>query len=197
MKKAILLFGICAAISLTGCGMSADKLADKVSSSIEAAKNDAEVTQAPEDAKGEDTEEKQLSLGDKGTIDSWKVTVKKAEVKSQIRNGKYYVFKPEKGSKFICVTASVTNKGKEEATFLPRIGLSNKIITAQLYYEDYEYKSSSLMNYDKDLLEKKIKPLTTKKGIITFEVPKKVAKQKNKLILKIGTDSQKITYALK
>ena len=47
------------------------------------------------------------------------------------------------------------------------------------------------------LLEKSIKPLTSKKGVVTFEVPKKVAKKKGKLTLRLGTDTDYVIYKLK
>ncbi len=153
----------------------------------------------PEDDKKDNQEKKPkpLALGKKASVGDWKFTVRKAEVKSKILNGKYYYFKPAKGHKYVCLTASAKNTGKKEATFLPRIGYSNQINVAKLYFGEYEYTATSLLSCDKDLLDKKIKPLASKKGIIVFEVPKKVAKKIKKLKLTIGTDSDMVTYSLK
>lgn len=201
MKKKILVLGTCFTLLLTSCSSPVDDLADKVSSGIEAAKDAANTLEsaAPEATPTQTPKpEKVLSLGDKATLGDWKVIVKKAEVKSKITNGKYYVFKPGKGNKFICITATVRNNGKEETAFLPRVGYADKSNFARIYYQDkYEYKPSDLINYDKDLLATEIKPLTNKSGIIAFEVPKKVANKKGKLLLKIGSDKESITYSLK
>ena len=139
---------------------------------------------------------KVLALGSKTSIGEWEIKVKKAEVKSDIDNG-MYVFEPSKGSKYVCITATVRNNGKKEGTFIPTVGYANKDIFATLYYQDkYEYKCVDLINYKKDLCDLKIQPLTSKTGIIAFDVPKKVAKKKGNLTLKIGTDTDFATYSL-
>lgn len=205
MKKKIVLLGTCIALLCTGCGTSLDELTNNVVSNIEDAANDSTETETPSpeeegEAEGEDTgdskEEELLSLGDKATVGNWKFTVKGISVKGKIPNGDYYAFEPDKGEKFVCINISVKNNGKEEATFLPRIAYNDEVI-AQLYYEDYEYKATELVSYDKDLCGESIKPLTTKKGIIAFAVPAKVAKKKGKLTLKIGTADESVTYSLK
>lgn len=197
MRKKILTLGICCTMLLSGCSLSPDDVSNAVNSGIEAAKEQAGAESSQEPQESEAPEAKEMSLGEKATIGDWKVTVKKANVKSKIKNGKYYVFKPDKGQKFVCVTMNVKNTGKEEASFLPRVGYSNTMVTAKLYYEDYEYKATDLLSYDKDLLEKSIKPLQGKTGIVAFEVPKKAAKNKGKLTLRIGTDEDSVVYKLK
>ena len=126
-----------------------------------------------------------------------KVTAKSVGIQSKIRNGKFYVFKPEKGSKFVYVKITVRNNGKKQDTFLPRIGMSDTANMARLYYKDYEYKPTDLLSYKQDLLDTKIDPLKSKTGIIVFELPKKIANKTNKMTLKIGTDNETIVYSLK
>lgn len=205
MKKKIVLLGTCIALLCTGCGTSLDELTNNVVSNIEDAANDSTETEtaAPEEeggAEGEETDDSTevelLSLGDKAAVGDWKFTVKGISVKGKIPNGDYYAFEPDKGEKFVCINISVKNNGKEEATFLPRIAYNDEVI-AQLYYDDYEYKATELVSYDKDICGESIKPLTSKKGIIAFAVPKKVAKKKGKLTLKIGTADESVTYSLK
>lgn len=201
MKKKLLALGTCFTLLLTSCSSPVNDLADKVSSGIEAAKDAAntEESAAPATTPTQTPkEEKILSLGEKAKLGDWKITVKKVTVKSKIQNGKYYVFKPEKGNKFVCITATIRNTGKKETAFLPRIGYTNSSYFAQIYYQDkYEYKPTDLLNYDKDLLATNIKPLTNKTGIIAFEIPKKIANKKGNLLLKIGSENEYVTYSLK
>ncbi len=205
MKKKFVLMATCMSMLCTSCSSPVDKPSDKITSTIssnvqnETAAPEPTASTAEENEKDSKKEKKPkpLSLGKKASIGDWKFTVKKAEVKSKISNGKYYYFEPAKGNKYVCITASTKNTGKKEATFLPRIGYSNQINVAKLYFGEYEYTPTSLLSCDKDLLDKKIKPLASKKGIIVFEVPKKVAKKVKKLKLTIGTDSKVATYSLK
>lgn len=197
MRKKLIAAGLCISFVLGGCSLSSQDISDAVNSGIEAAKDQmaSQASEAPQETEAPKVTE--LALGKKATVGDWKVTAKKVQVRSQIKNGKYYVFKPDKGQRFVSVTMTVKNTGKEEADFLPRIGYSNTMVTAKLYYGEYEYKATNLLNYDKDLLEKSIKPLTSKKGVVTFEVPKKVAKKKGKLTLRLGTDTDYVIYKLK
>lgn len=197
MRKKILILGVCCTMLLSGCSMSSKDISNAVNSGIEAAKEQAGTQTSEEPQETEAPESKELALGEKAAIGDWKVTVKKVEAKAKIKNGKYYVFKPDKGQRFVCVAMTVKNTGKEEADFLPRVGYSDTMVTAKLYWGDYEYKATNLLNYDKDLLEKSIKPLSSRSGMVTFEVPKKVAKKMSKLTLRVGTDNDSVVYQLK
>ncbi len=214
MKRKLILLGTCLTLLCTSCGKSTNEpssVPSKDTSSITS--NIPEETNSPEPAATnvasqengttdgtsgeEDKKDEPLALGTKATVGTWKFAIKKAEIQNKILKGKYYQFKPSKGKKFICVTASVKNQGKKNATFLPRMGYSNKIISARLYYGDTEYTATNLLGYDKDILDKKIGASKVQRGIITFEVPNKVAKNIKKLSLKVGTDSNYVIYKLK
>lgn len=209
MKKKFCILGICTALVLSGCSLSSNDASDSTREGSEStvgeatanadAAADADATEEPNmTSVADELEEKAhwLDLGDKGSVGDWKFKPTKVKTMKKIKNG-LFVFKPGKGQQFVVVSLAATNKGKKAASFLPRIGYSNTMISAKLYYEDYEYKPTSLMSYDKDLLDKSIKPLTTQKGIITFEVPKKIAKKTKKMTLCIGTDDENVTYQLK
>lgn len=203
MKKRLCVLGMCAALALSGCSLSSGDVADTTQDESASTVGEA----VPADDEAEDStmssaletpepEEELLTLGKKATVGDWKFKPTKVKAMKKIKNG-IFVFKPSKGQQFVVISMAATNKGKKAASFLPRVGYSDTMMSAKLYYEDYEYKPTSLMSYDKDLLDKSIKPLTTQKGIITFEVPKKVAKKKKKMTLQIGTDSENVTYQLK
>ncbi len=202
MKKRLCVLGMCAALVLSGCSLSSN---DAGTTQDDSASTVGEATPAPEETEdatmtspldSPEQEDEILTLGKKATVGDWKFKPTKVKTMKKIKNG-LFVFKPSKGQQFVVITMSATNKGKKQASFLPRIGYSNTMMSAKLYYEDYEYKPTSLMSYDKDLLDKSIKPLNTQKGIITFEVPKKIAKKRKKMTLQIGTESENVTYQLK
>lgn len=194
MRKNLLLLGTCLTLLLTGCSSPAKDIAETVKNVTD----NASPTATPEPTGTPAPKEKKLALGKKGSVGDWDIRVKKAEIKTKIKNGQYRVFEPDKGEKFVSITATVRNKGKEKTSFLPRVGYKDKMLTATLYYkEKYKYQPLELLSYDKDLVGAQVNPLSNKSGIIVFSVPKKVAKAKSKLILKIGTSSENVTYSLK
>lgn len=198
MKKTLLLFGTCFCLVLTGCSTkNISKTMKTVTENIPSSSKD-DATPTPAVSATPAPKETVLKLGKKGTTGDWKICVKKAEKKAQIKNGTYRVFKPDKGDQFICITATVRNNGKKKDTFLPKVGYKDKMLTATLYYKNkYEYQPLELFSYDKDLVASSVNPLTSKSGIIAFEVPKKVAKAKKNLTLRIGTESDYLVYTLK
>lgn len=197
MKKKLMALAVCTAVLLCGCS-SADKL---VSDAVKQAADQAgqnTATRTPEVTATPGPKESTLALGKKGTVGDWEFCVKKAVTKKTIKDSEYLGYKPSKGNTFVVVTMSVRNNGKEAATAFPRMGLENKMIQSVLYYDgEYEYKPTQLLSYDKDLMTKKIQPLTTKNGVVTYEVPKKVAKSLDKLTVKIGTSKESLVYSLK
>lgn len=193
MKKKILIGGICFCLFLTGCSSTKD-IAKTVKKATNNIKNDSilatDATPAPKQTK--------LALKKKGTVGSWQIVVKKAEKRATIKKGTFRLFKPEKGNQFICVTATIRNTSRKKATFLPLAGYKNKTLTATLYYKNkYEYQPSNLFSYSTGLINSSIKPLASKNGILVFEVPKKVAKDKKNLTLKISTNKKALVYSLK
>lgn len=205
MKKMILLFTTCTALALTGCGMdsqtetpaSTTTSSSSSNSSSDSATSQTEPTATPAESSPE-PEETTLALGKKATIGDWKINAKSVSVKKQIQNGSYRYFQPSKGNTFIVVSLSARNEGKKEDEFLPRVGYKDTMSSATLYYEDeYEYSPTELLSYDKDMATVKIKPLSTKKGILVFDVPKKAAKDLKKLKLKFSAQGESVIYKLK
>lgn len=196
MKKKVLLLFTCTALLMTGCAGS--KIADTVDKLSDSISSEQKPTAAPTPVSTPGPKETKVALGKKGTAGDWKIGVKSVSVKTKINNGKYRQYKPGKGKSFVVVSLSAKNNGKKMTEFLPRVGLVDKAVTATLIYQDkYEYSPTELLSYDKDLTTKKIQPLATESGIIAFEVPKKVAKQKKKMKLKIGLKKDYLIYDLK
>lgn len=194
MKRKAIILLTCGALLLTGCS-----LTDAVNNAVDKATDrspETSSTAAPTNTPG--PKETQLALQEKGSVGNWKVCVKKASIKQKINNGTTRYYQTDKGKSFVLLSLSVRNTGKESETFLPRVGLENKMVKATLYYKDeYEYSPTELLSYDKDLVGTVIQPLTTENGVLAFEVPKKVAKAKKNLKIKIGTKNESLIYPLK
>lgn len=192
MKKGIALFMICTSLIVTGC--SAGDVVNQISSNSSATQ--APATQAvPTATPG--PKETVLAMKETGTVKDWEVRVKKVSVKNKIVDGKIRYFKPGKGKTYLVFSLSVKNKGSQQEQFLPSVGLKNRMMKAVLVdANEKEYKPIQLMAYSKDLLTKSIKPSEKKSGIVVFEVPKKLAKNKDDLELHIGTNQEKLLYSV-
>ena len=199
MKKKLIAITLCTVLSmsvLTGCGTSAvKKLADTAKDISEQASATATpggptATPAPK--------ETTLALKKTGTVGDWKFKVTKLATKKKVRTSKYMEAKASDGNLLVLVSMSATNNGKKEATFLPRVGRENTMMTAKLIYKDqYEYQPSSITGYDKDITAKSIDPLSKKSGIVAFDVPKKVAKDLKSCKIRIGTKGEAVVYPAK
>lgn len=183
---------VCASLIVTGC--SAEEVANKLNSgstTTEAPATEATPTATP------GPKETVLALKETGTVGDWEICVKKAAVKSKIMDGKIRYFKPTKGKTYVVFDLSVKNNGTKKEEFLPRVGLKNKMVQAILVdANEEEYKPIQLLAYDKDIVTKSIKPSKKKTGIVVFEVPKKVGKDKDNLELQIGTMQEKLLYSV-
>lgn len=199
MKKKLLAITLCTTLAsgaLTGCGGSTvKKLADTAKeiseqSDATATPNGPTATPAPK--------ETTLAMKKTGKVGDWKFTVKKLSTKKTIKTSKYMEAKASDGNLLVLASISVTNNGKKEATFLPRVGREDTMITAKLIYKDnYEYQPSTITGYDKDMAAKSINPLSKKSGVIAFDVPKKVAKDLKSCQIRIGTKGEAVVYSAK
>lgn len=115
-----------------------------------------------------------LSLGETGTLGDWEVTVSKIEFLDSIQNGDFISFNPDEGNKFAVVSLTISNQGKESDTFLPSIGMGDDVSAKILYGDGYEFSSTYLLGYELELHDASLNPLSSKDGIIAFEVPQQV-----------------------
>lgn len=196
MKRTLIALLTCMTVFLTAC--STTELKESLNDVADSITNGGETTATAEPTATPKPKDKVISIGKKGSVGDWKFTVKKCTIKKKIKSGSYRYFEASKGEKFVLFNISVRNNGKKAATFLPRFGYENEMVCATLYYKDkYEYKPTQLLAFDKDLLTDTIQPLTTEKGVIAFEVPNKVAKNKKNMKLRIGTAEDYVDYKLK
>lgn len=184
----------CASFGITGCfaGDMASTISDYASPTDVPAPT-AEPTPTATPGPKETT----LSLKKKGTAGDWEMCVKKMTVTKRINDGRYRYFKPHKGKLYVTFSMTVKNKGKESATFLPRVGMKDKMIQGHLTDEKgKEYDMVQLIGYSKDLVYKSVGPSQKRSGIITFEIPKKMSKKTKSMTLELGTSEEKLIYSL-
>lgn len=200
MKKKLFAITLCTVLSLsvlTGCrGSSVSKLANTAKNIADNAT--ATATPIPTPTPTPAPKETSMALKKTGKIGDWKFKVSKVVTKKKINTSKYISATAAKGNLLVIASVSVTNNGKEESTFLPRVGRENTMLTAKLIYKDgYEYQPSSITGYDKDLIGKNIEPLSKKSGVVAFDVPKKVAKNLKTCKIRIGTKGEAVIYPAK
>lgn len=127
-----------------------------------------------------------LAIGQDGVLGDWTVTVTNMEITDSIKENAYYGFNPEEGNKYLYVDSTVTNNGKNAASFLPSYGLNNDISAKLLYRGEYEFSSTNLLGHSKDMHNSTVNPLSSKSGIIAFEIPDSIASSEEELVLLIS-----------
>lgn len=138
-----------------------------------------------------------LMLNEEGILEDWAITVTNTEVTDRIKENDYAGFTPEDGSKYLAVEISVTNNGKSASTFLPSFGMGDSISAKVLYQNDYEFSSTNLLGYSKELHNSTINPLSTKTGIVAFEIPDSVASSEDELILVISAGKKNLQIKIR
>lgn len=201
MKKNVLLLIALLSASVAGCSAPAansDEL-DELRSQVEALqKENADLKAMPETTATEsETEETTeavsesgdtLAIGQDGALGDWTITVTNMEITDSIKENSYLGFSPEEGNKYLSIDITVTNNGKNAASFLPSFGLSTDISAKLLYQGDYKFSSTNLLGHSKDMHNSTVNPLSSKSGIIAFEIPDSVASSEEELILVISQE---------
>ncbi len=155
--------------------------------------------EAPEEAPEEPQEEEAdiLQIGSTATLGDWEITVTDFAFTTSISNG-YGAFTPDDGNQFGVVHATVTNLGKDAATFLNSFGFGNDNLGTKILYGDgYEFSSSSLLAYDDDLHNAFLNPLSSKSGVAAFQIPESVVTSTEPLTVKFFTPSDEVIFSLR
>jgi len=137
-----------------------------------------------------------LNVGATTTLGDWKITLSSYKTASSIPDGDYGTFTPDSGNLYVVVSLTVKNIGKSAATFLLSISLDNDISAKIVYQGSINFSATDLIGYDKSLLDYTINPLSSKSGVIVFDVISDAAKSKQ-MVLTFTLGGQKIEYALK
>ncbi len=79
---------------------------------------------------------------------------------------------------------------------MPSFTLNNSGVKI-IYDGTYEYSSSNLLGYDKDLHDKQLNPLTELNGIIAFSVVNEVKDSNKPLVVRIVNNNVKLNIKLR
>ena len=135
-------------------------------------------------------------MGQTAPLNNWNITVSNMQILESIDDG-YGSFVPEEGNKYLLVTVTAENTGKEADTFLPSFGLNDDVSTKVLYGDGYEFSLTQLLGYSKDLINSTINPLSSKEGDIAFELPNSVADSTEPLIIEFSAGNNNVDFALR
>ena len=138
-----------------------------------------------------------LSIGDEGSLKDWTIVVTNAEVTDSIKENDYYGFSPEEGNKYLAIDITANNKGKNAATFLPSYGLGDDISAKILYQGEYEFSATNLLGYSKSIFDTSVNPLSTKSGMVAFELPDSIASADEELILVISAGKTNLQFKVR
>ncbi len=183
------LLAAVALFSLSACASDAGASSSSTSGAV------SQATSTPD---MEPSDANTYEVGNEATLGDWSITVTSCDFKDKIANPSGFgEFTPDSGNKFISISASITNNGKQSATFLPSFA-TNEDVTAILNYNDgYEYQLTNLIGLDTTLIDSTMNPLTSKEGIIAFEAPDAVVSGTESLILVFSSGEQSVNFSLR
>lgn len=151
-----------------------------------------ETTTAPETTVATEV----VAMGQTTSLKNWNITVTNMQMLESIEDG-YGSFNPDDGNKYMLVTITAENTGKEADTFLPSFGMNEDVSAKVLYGDGYEFSLTQLLGYSKDLINSTINPLSSKEGNIAFELPDSVADSTEPLIIEFSAGNDKINFSLR
>lgn len=195
-KKLSVLLAACSIFALAGCVVVPAESPDPTASVT-----NPEKTSTPVPTPDDSSDESYLGISDTGTLKDWSITVTDVEITDRIVNDDFGLsglgFSPDDGNQYVKVDCTITNNGTSADTFLPSYGFKNDVSAKILYREEYEYSSSWLAGFSEDLHNATINPLSSKSGIIVFEMPDSVTSSDDELILVLSAGKDKINFKVR
>lgn len=188
-------------LSLTACGTTTPvTVPDTTSSTQQEETTDApEASEAPveEEAPEEAATDALHALNEECTLNDWSITASKMEIMDKIDSGNFMSFTPEGGNKYLVIDLSFSNNGTSAQSFLPTFAMGDAISAKVIYQGSYEFTALNLLGYDKDIHDTTVNPLSSKNGVVAFEIPDKVADSEEELILDISAGSDELKIKLR
>ena len=209
MKKRTFGVAMMLTLALSGCSApaapdnSADvaslqALADTVLAQNEAQNEqtkDLTETPAAEESTSTSTADT-IQIGEAGVLGDWGITASDAQYLDSIPDG-YGSFSPDDGNKYLVVSISVTNNGKSASNFLPSFGMNNDVRAKILYGDGYEFSTTQLLGYSRNLHNESLNPLSTKEGDVVFEIPNNIADSSEELILCFSAGNSELNIKIR
>lgn len=198
MKKlAVLLMVV---LLLSGCTFYPSVVSSQkqpASSAAQSSESKAELEESVPEESEPEPESDYLEMGTDGVLGDWGINVKSMEIVDNIPDGDYFGFKPEDGGSFAVFTVTVVNNGKKADSFLPSYSFGNGVSVRLLYGDGYEYTPSHLLGHDQDLYDADLNPLSSKEGIIAFDIPNAVASSEDEILLQLKAGRDKLIYKIR
>ena len=202
MKKAKLILTAIVAAALTACGgTSAEETttSQTTTEAIEQPEDTVTETTIPEtieETTEEETEAAAIAIGAPGTIENWTITIDNVQTLATVPDG-YVEFNADDGSKYLLISLTASNEGKEAGRFMPSFGMADDIAAKILYGDGYEFTQTQLLGYSNSIMDSTINPLSSKTGDLAFELPDSVADSTEPLILQISARSESINFSVR
>ena len=200
MKKSkIAALILASATALSACGGSTTQETGATTQAVETteATSEAETEETTvEETTEAETEASEIPMGQMATISCWDITVSQMQILDAVSNG-YGQFEPDEGNKYLLISLSAANNGKESAKFLPSFSMSDDITAKLIYGDGYEFDQTNLIGYDRSMLDCVINPLSSAEGDIAFEIPNTVAESTDKMILEFSCGNDKLDFVLR
>lgn len=170
MKKTIIASLLLAtSLCATGCVTPGDTKAN------EPATQNPELTQpaAPDTTASPETiANTDAVLGTAYTIGDWSITINSVSYNTRVADNAYYGHVAEEGSKYLVVNLTVTNNGKTANAFLNTYSFGNDVVRTKVVYKgEYEYTSTNMLGYSRDMHDDSVQPLASSTGEVIFSLP--------------------------
>lgn len=197
MKKMIvLLVFLVTAIFLTACsGEKSPVVSSAAPMAVSSKAADPAPTPTPEPTPEPAVS---FSIGDTAEIGNWKISVSNIEFAEKIESSAYTFFAPNTdGNKYLSVSITVENTGKEADTFLSSFSYGDDIVPKLVFGDGYEFSRTNLLGYEQEISDEVINPLSSISGVIVFDVPPTVEESTEPLSLIFKNTSAEATFILR
>lgn len=184
----IILFSLCIVIAV---GVNSSKENTKTTYQSSIADNSSNTDTSKNSSDTPDI----FRIGDTTTIGDWEITLNSIDILDRIDGDYGSHFSPEEGSKYIKTDVTIKNISANSSTFLPVVYNGNDVKVKLTYNDNYEFSGTNLLGNQDDLHLATLNPLSSKTGIIVFEVADEAADLET-LKLVLSNNKTNITYSL-
>ena len=129
-------------------------------------------------------------------VGDWSITVNGFSFQNEISAGLITAYQAKDGNYYAVVDLSVMNNGTTADTFLPVISFDGGMNT-KITYGKYEYDSTYLVGYERNLIGEEFNPLISTDGAIVFEMPAQAENSSEPLYLVINDADSSATFQLR
>lgn len=138
-----------------------------------------------------------LKTGEESKLGDWEIKLEKTKITKEIEQNDYFKFEADEGSQYLCVYLTVKNTAKDSTTFLPSFSIKEAPHSKIIYQNEYEFSASHLLGLEKDLHDSSLNPLSSKKGLIAFEIPDEVISSEDELLFILEEGEKEVKYKIR